>query len=800
MSHYQFATFTFDASRGELHELAQGPVPLRNKVGRLLEYLLKHRNRLVTKEELLENLWQHGDYRENSLTQSIRELRKVLGDRAQSPRYIKTFPQRGYQWICPLSPDSTADPEHTSSSRDQSPASTTASPLPCHRASQRRLVLGAVAFTLALSVLVASVLLDSRRQAGTSEQTPRLLVLPFFNETGDADNNWVELGLSDMLATSIQRTGEVTVAPPTVANTLLLSAGLEWPTLPMHIRALLLEEGYQQALLASVRTEGDFYVLDYQLVLADGGEHRGAIRYPSLPNASEAIARQLVSLLAPSQKGIQIDARGDPTVDLIADASSDLGLARQALAQGMGAMQTQGPKRGDEYFQAASLLDKQDPWIKASRAKSQLLLGHWSSAHQHLSELQQTQGADLSLDAFRQYWEAELAYRQGDDKRAEQWVTRAIDAAEQSRNIQVMADSYRLRARIAWSERQWDTHREWLRKADALSPRDGDLRIEAEKLFYLGNSISQGLEKDPQADLLLNRERLLKALNYYTRLGNQPMIAASHFALAQNYTLDLPTRQASLETAIDLYETLEQPYELAEVLAYASFFHLQLREGAQAEVMVERARQVIDPLGRHRLEEELRFYRAFAVLDQGLDQRHRGKHGSDPEKLKQAVRMFEELIRSSDSMVTETNALVMLGWAHADLKHYDRALTALSKARDLSNELAMATTSGYATYGMMRVHLAKENYAGVIELGKAPVTTRQQLGYLARAHYELAEYGEAVKTQELLKNRFPELWSEADRERLSIYREAGAHGETGILEAEAPAHSVYCESDWMFKG
>ena len=103
MSLYQFAQFHFDHQTGALYErygcADVQEIMLRHKIARLLEYLIQNRDRVVTKDELLNALWDHAEYRESALTQSIRELRKALGDKAQQPLFIRTFPQRGYQWI-----------------------------------------------------------------------------------------------------------------------------------------------------------------------------------------------------------------------------------------------------------------------------------------------------------------------------------------------------------------------------------------------------------------------------------------------------------------------------------------------------------------------------------------------------------------------------------------------------------------------------------------------------------------------------------------------------------------------------
>lgn len=77
-------------------------VPLRPKVAQLLAYFLTHPNQVVARETLLSSLWQHGEFRETALTQSITELRQALSDSPQNPTFIKTIPQQGYLWICPV--------------------------------------------------------------------------------------------------------------------------------------------------------------------------------------------------------------------------------------------------------------------------------------------------------------------------------------------------------------------------------------------------------------------------------------------------------------------------------------------------------------------------------------------------------------------------------------------------------------------------------------------------------------------------------------------------------------------------
>ena len=189
--------------------------------------------------------------------------------------------------------------------------------------------------------------------------------------------------------------------------------------------------------------------------------------------------------------------------------------------------------------------------------------------------------SDPSLDAFIYYWRAEIAYRRGDID-LEGKVTTALQKAESASDAKQMARGYRLKAKIAWQQKDWPAHNKWQEKAQALFSINSELSIEADKLFYLGNPSNHGLEKAPNNNLQENQEHLIKALNFYQQLGNKNMIAASQFAIAQNYTFDLDKRASALKATISLYKQLQQPYQLAQALNYAGFFQMQLHKGIEA--------------------------------------------------------------------------------------------------------------------------------------------------------------------------------------------------------------------------
>ena len=95
---YEFGQFTLVPSQKRLlsdREL----VPLAPKVFDTLVLLVEHQGRLIQKEEFLKALWPNSVVEEQALAHNISQLRKVLRDPAEDPRFIETVPKRGYRFI-----------------------------------------------------------------------------------------------------------------------------------------------------------------------------------------------------------------------------------------------------------------------------------------------------------------------------------------------------------------------------------------------------------------------------------------------------------------------------------------------------------------------------------------------------------------------------------------------------------------------------------------------------------------------------------------------------------------------------
>jgi len=92
-----FGPFRLDPVSGQLYR-GNAVVPLAPKAFALLQHLVSQPGRLFTKEELLESVWPGVFVGDAVLKVAIRDIRKALGDDAQSPKYIETAHRRGYRF------------------------------------------------------------------------------------------------------------------------------------------------------------------------------------------------------------------------------------------------------------------------------------------------------------------------------------------------------------------------------------------------------------------------------------------------------------------------------------------------------------------------------------------------------------------------------------------------------------------------------------------------------------------------------------------------------------------------------
>ena len=96
-----FADCELDVERHELRRAGR-VVALEPQVFDVLAYLARRGDRLVSKNELLDEIWGHRFVTESTLTSRIKSARRAVGDTGRDQRIIRTIYGRGYRFVAPV--------------------------------------------------------------------------------------------------------------------------------------------------------------------------------------------------------------------------------------------------------------------------------------------------------------------------------------------------------------------------------------------------------------------------------------------------------------------------------------------------------------------------------------------------------------------------------------------------------------------------------------------------------------------------------------------------------------------------
>jgi Tol biopolymer transport system component/DNA-binding winged helix-turn-helix (wHTH) protein len=99
----RFGDFELDLRSGELRSNGHHIV-LQEKPFQILTTLLERPGEMITRDELISRLWPAGTFVDFNLglNKAVNRLREALDDSAEQPRFIETFPKRGYRFVAPL--------------------------------------------------------------------------------------------------------------------------------------------------------------------------------------------------------------------------------------------------------------------------------------------------------------------------------------------------------------------------------------------------------------------------------------------------------------------------------------------------------------------------------------------------------------------------------------------------------------------------------------------------------------------------------------------------------------------------
>jgi TolB-like protein len=159
---YLFEEYVFDTDRRELHRGAD-VVSVAPQVFDLLDYLIRNRERVVSKDNLIGAIWNGRTVSDAALTTRLNVARSAIGDSGEEQRLIKTLPRKGFRFIGPVREEG-----------GKSPA------VPDNRVEPEKL-------TLALP------------------DKPSIAVLPFENMSGDPEQDYFSDGMVEEIITALSR-------------------------------------------------------------------------------------------------------------------------------------------------------------------------------------------------------------------------------------------------------------------------------------------------------------------------------------------------------------------------------------------------------------------------------------------------------------------------------------------------------------------------------------------------------------------------------------------------------------------
>lgn len=304
---FRFGSFELDAATGELRKsgvlLKLQPQPFR-----VLELLVKRTGQLVTREEIQHHLWKDSTFVdfEHGINFSINQIRAVLADNAEKPRYVETLPRRGYRFIGTVEPavdrPSTAVEEKQRGTQSAKAASA--------KSARWRMAVGALcsALVIALAGLIISRIVERSR---STVEIRSVAVLPLENVSGNTAEDYFVDGMTDDLITELGQIHELRV----ISRTSVMQYKGVRKSLPQIAQELKVDA----ILEGTVMRSGERIRITAQLIQASPEKHLWAESYQrelrdviGLQNdIARAIAQHVQATVTPL---VQMQARNQRTI------------------------------------------------------------------------------------------------------------------------------------------------------------------------------------------------------------------------------------------------------------------------------------------------------------------------------------------------------------------------------------------------------------------------------------------------------------------------------------------------------
>ena len=215
---FRFADHVLDVARRELRRSGES-IALEPQVFDLLVHLIHNRDRVVTKDDLLNSVWGGRIVSESTLSSRINAARKAVGDSGEVQRLIRTLPRKGIRFVGDVTEAQPAEPP----------------------------------------------------PANVAPDRPSIAVLPFDNLSGDREQDYFADGIVEEIITGLSRIKWLFVIS---RNSTFIYKGK-----PIDVKTVGRELGVRYVLAGSVRRSGNHVRVTGQLINSETAAHVWADRY-----------------------------------------------------------------------------------------------------------------------------------------------------------------------------------------------------------------------------------------------------------------------------------------------------------------------------------------------------------------------------------------------------------------------------------------------------------------------------------------------------------------------------------------
>jgi len=247
---YLFENCVLDTDKRELRRGAD-PVSITPQVFDLLDYLIRNRDSVVSKDQLIQAIWKGRIVSDAAVTTRLNAARSAIGDSGEQQRLIKTLPRKGFRFI------GVVREEHGP----------------------------AIAVAAEASLEPAALTLPDKAS---------IAVLPFANLNADAEQEYFADGVVGDIITELSRFSELFV--------IARNSSFQYKGKSVDVRQIGRELGVRYVLEGSVRRSGGRLRISAQLIDAVTGTHRWAEHYDrkleEVFAVQDEVIRTIVAFLA----------------------------------------------------------------------------------------------------------------------------------------------------------------------------------------------------------------------------------------------------------------------------------------------------------------------------------------------------------------------------------------------------------------------------------------------------------------------------------------------------------------------